>query len=178
VSEHEKRLREIADAFEYSARAMGNATDLRDVAALRTDLDALLAEHRAEVASARDAALEDLALAADALGEKRMARFIRGRRAEVARVAALKSAPASALPTAKVREVLLSVWADAASDPDEVHGTTVEPEWFAGEVARLLGLSLDAEGACTVRRESTVPPEYEATGELTLASQMDRDEEG
>jgi hypothetical protein len=58
-------------------------------------------------------------------------------------------------------------------------------KWSAAEargairlVADALGLSLDEEGACTVRREATFPPEYEATGELTLASQMDRDEEG
>lgn len=68
MSEHEKTIGDVADAFEYSARARRSATDLRDVGDLRRALDALMAEHREKVErlererdTARDAALEEAA---------------------------------------------------------------------------------------------------------------------
>ena len=139
MTENEKKLRDVVvflreEDYPNTARNMDAA------------LDALIAEHRAEVerlraalaesggawradvASARDAALEEAAQQLDGYAS-----------ADAKRIRALTSRPASVVPVERVREELVRALNTAI-----VVNSDIPPEDIIREASRRLGIDLDA----------------------------------
>jgi len=140
MSEAEKRLRAWMDDMAYGL------PNIRATGAV--ELDALLTEHRAEVSSARDAALEEAAMTCRAVGTAPVCPWEFDIDEAEARIRALKSNPGECyLPEAKVREVLLRIRHEAETDTRLEYADVCGGGWAAaGEVARRLGVDLDAKG--------------------------------
>jgi hypothetical protein len=164
VSEHETRLRDwlalgtkAAEVDVFSALDALLAEHRAEVSALRAELAdarkryaAALDEQLAEASSARDEVLEEVAT--EATRRASLARRVYVGTADAPRgegagdaletlagtLRASMSAPASVLPTAKVREVL-----KAEHDATHLTGTRIRFR----QAARRLGLSLDEAGA-------------------------------
>jgi hypothetical protein len=138
MSEHEERIRDTA------VRVWG--ADAPSTKTVLSALGALLAEHRAEVAAARDAALEEvctgLAKQADGAvreGEDDVADVLNSTHDWVH---GLKSEPARRfIPEDAVRDVLSDLWHGTGGDGSEQYDSACRD--FATEAAHRLGVTLD-----------------------------------
>lgn len=173
MNEHEKTIRDCANAFRYSALKTQNARDAKDIDDLERALDALLAGHRAEVEAlteekaeaerfrdswrrrwseevgvARGAALEEAARDVDVVAVAGGIPAVRAAASACAEsIRALKSSPATVVSVEKVREVLADVDRLAFNKSDQTsdgYAFWQEVKWALGEVRMRLGVDLDA----------------------------------
>jgi len=166
MSEAEKRLRTWMDDMAYglpNIRAAGAA-----------ELDAILAEHRAALDAARDAALEEAATTCRAVGTARVCPWDYDIDEAEARIRTLKSNPAGRyLPEAKVREVLLRIRHEAETDTRLEYADVCGGGWAAaGEIARRLGVDLDAKEDAPVPIRTITRAEAEANDKCVKCSHL------